>query len=84
VESLKTTTTTSRSRSFHLTIERREEHRDSFIEMSINGRSAAEIAEIALRVTLFQEPNPLEDQHYGFHDSNGRSAGAIARRPCSG
>jgi hypothetical protein len=66
VESLKTTTTTSRSRSFHLTLERREEHRDSFIEMSINGRSAAEIAEIALRVTLFQEPNPLEDQHMGF------------------
>ena len=66
VESLKTTTTTSRSRIFHLTLERREERRDSFIEMSINGRSAAEIAEIALRVTLFQERNPLEDQHMGF------------------
>ena len=66
VESLKTTTTTSRSRIFHLAPERREERRDSLIEMSINGRSAAEIAEIALRVTLFQERNPLEDQHMGF------------------
>jgi Domain of unknown function (DUF4062) len=66
LESLKTTTTTSRSRIFHLTLERREERRDSLIEMSINGRSAAEIAEIALRVTLFQERNPLEDRHMGF------------------
>lgn len=47
-------------------MERREERRDSLIEMSINGRSAAEIAEIALRVTLFRERNPLEDQHMGF------------------
>jgi len=66
VESLKTTTTTSRSRIFHLTLERREERRDSLMEMSINGRSAAEITEIALRVTLFEERNPLEDQHMGF------------------
>ena len=34
--------------------------------MSVNGRSAAEIAEIALRVTLFQERDPLEDRHMGF------------------
>jgi hypothetical protein len=66
VESLKTTTTTSRSRTFHLTLERGEERRDSLIEISVNGRSAAEIAEIALRVVLFHEPNPLEDQHMGF------------------
>jgi hypothetical protein len=66
VESLKTTTTTSRSRIFNLTLERREEQRDSLIEMSINGRSAAELAEIALRVALFHERNPLQDQHMGF------------------
>jgi hypothetical protein len=66
VESLQTTTTTSRSRVFELMLEARDEHRDSFVEMSINGRSAAEIAEIALRTTLFNERNPLEDQHMGF------------------
>jgi hypothetical protein len=66
VQSLKTTTTTSRSRIFDLTLERREERRDSLIEVSVSGRSAAEIAEIALRVALFHEHNPLEDQHVGF------------------
>jgi hypothetical protein len=66
VESLKATTTTSRSRVFHLTLERREDRHDSLIEMSVNGRSVSEIAEIALRVTLFQERNPLDDQHMGF------------------
>ena len=66
VESLKATTTASRSRIFHLTLERREDRRDSLVEMSINGRSASEIAEIALRVTLFHERDPLEDQHMGF------------------
>src|SRR4029079_16271948 len=66
LESLKTTTTTSRSRIFHMTLERGEERRASLIEMSINGRSAAEIAEIALRVALFQERDPLEDRHMGF------------------
>jgi hypothetical protein len=40
VESLKTTTTTSRSRIFHLSLERREQRRYSLIEMSINGCSA--------------------------------------------
>ena len=54
VESLKATTTTSRSRLFQLTLEAREEPRDSVVEMSINGRSSAEIAEITLRVALFQ------------------------------
>jgi len=66
VQSLKITTRTSRSGIFHLTLERRDERRDSLIEMSMNGRSAAEIAEIALRVALFRERNPLEDQHMGF------------------
>jgi hypothetical protein len=66
VESLKTTTTASRARTFQLILERREERRDSMIQMSVNGRSAAELAEIALRVALFQERNPLEDRLTGF------------------
>jgi len=66
VNALKTTTTTSRSRVLRMTLEPVEERHDSLIEMSMNGRSAAEIAEIAIRVALFKERNPLEDRHMGF------------------
>jgi hypothetical protein len=34
-------------------------------EKSVNGRSAAELTEIALRVDLFHERKPLDDQHVG-------------------
>jgi hypothetical protein len=36
------------------------------VEMSVNGRSAAELTELALRSALFHERNPLGDQHLGF------------------
>ena len=34
--------------------------------MSINGKSPAELTEIALRSVLFGEPKPFADQHMGF------------------
>jgi hypothetical protein len=66
VESLKATTTTSRSRVFHLTLERLEERRDSLIMMNINSRSAGELTDIGLREAMFQERNPFKDEHLGF------------------
>jgi len=66
VASMKATTTTARSRTFHLQLETREAQSDPLIEISVNGRSAAELAELALRSALFQERNPLGDQHLGF------------------
>jgi hypothetical protein len=66
VQSLRTTTTTARSRTIHLTLERQEQRPDTVLEMSINGRSPADLAELALRVALFQERNPLEQQRVGF------------------
>jgi hypothetical protein len=66
VQSMKSTTTTARSRTFQLQLETREESRDYMVEMSVNGRSAAELTELALRSALFNERNPLGDQHLGF------------------
>ena len=66
VASMTTTTTTTRSKTIVLRLETREAQRDHFIEMSMNGRSAADITELALRSALFGESNPLDDQHVGF------------------
>jgi hypothetical protein len=66
VASLTTTTTAARSKTVVLTLEAREEPRDHLIEMSVNGRSPADLTEAALRSALFGERNPLEDQHMGF------------------
>lgn len=66
VQGVKSTTTTARSRTIHLQLETREPQSDPFIEMSFNGRSAAELTEIALRTALLGERNPLADQHMGF------------------
>jgi hypothetical protein len=66
VTSMRSTSTTARSKMFSLELERRESQSDPLIEMSVNGRSAAELAELALRTALFQERNPLGDQHLGF------------------
>jgi hypothetical protein len=66
VTSMSTRTTAARSRMIVLRLETREEPGNSLIEMSVNGRSAAELAEIALRSVLFGERNPLADQLLGF------------------
>ena len=66
VGSVKTTTTAARSKMFHLELETRETPHNSMVEMSVNGRSAAELTEAALRTALFQERNLLGDQLLGF------------------
>ncbi|MCU1383699.1 MAG: hypothetical protein JWL71_2396, partial [Acidobacteria bacterium] len=60
VASMTTTTTTSRSKTIVLRLETRDAQRDHFIEMSMNGRSPADLTELALRSALFGVSNPLD------------------------
>jgi Domain of unknown function (DUF4062) len=66
VAAMTTTTTTARSKTVMLRLETREAQRDHFVEMSVNGRSPADLTEAALRSALFGERNPLDGQHIGF------------------
>jgi hypothetical protein len=60
------TTTSARSRMFRLELETAEAPQDHFTDMSIGGRTPADLTEIALRGVLFGESNPLAEQHMGF------------------
>ena len=59
-------TTSARSKMFRLELEIEEAPQDHFTEMSIGGKTPADLTESALRSVLFGEPNPLADQHMGF------------------
>jgi len=66
VTSMKSTTTSARSKMFKIELETRDDQRDSLLEMSVSGYSADDLAEAALRSVLFGERHPLADQHMGF------------------
>ena len=59
-------TTSARSKMFRLELEVGEAPQDSFLEVSIGGKTPADLTESALRTVLFGEHNPLADQHMGF------------------
>jgi len=63
---VKVTTTSARSKLFRLTLETVEAPQETFLEMSIGGRTPADLTEIALKGVLFGEPNPMADQHMDF------------------
>ena len=63
---VKVTTTSARSKLFRLTLEAVEAPQETFLEMSIGGRTPADLTEIALKGVLFGEPNPMADQHMNF------------------
>jgi len=60
------TTTSGRSKNSRLELEVEEAPQDALREMSIGGKSPADLTEIALRSVLFGESNPFADQHMGF------------------
>ncbi len=60
------TTTSARSRMFRLELKAGEAPQDALLEVSIGGKSPADLTEMALRSVLFGESNPLADQHMGF------------------
>jgi len=66
VKSVESTTTSARSRIMRLNLEAVDAPHDSSIEMSIGKLTPNDLTELALRTTLFGDPNPLEDQHMGF------------------
>lgn len=66
VTSMKSTTTSARSKTFTIDLETREQQRDTLLEMSVSGYSADDLTEAALRSAVFGERHPLGDQHMGF------------------
>lgn len=59
-------TTSARSKMFRLELEIEEAPQDHFTEVSIGGKSPADLTESALRSVLFGERNPLAGQYMGF------------------
>jgi len=59
-------TTSARSKMFRLELETEEAPQDHFTEVSIGGKSPADLTESALRSVLFGERNPLAGQYMGF------------------
>lgn len=66
VVSMKSTTTSARSRTFTIGLEPRDDQGDGLLEMSVSGYSADDLGEAALRSALFGERHPLAGQHMGF------------------
>lgn len=59
-------TTSARSKMFRLELEVEEAPQDHFTEVSIGGKSPADLTESALRSVLFGERNLQADQYMGF------------------
>jgi hypothetical protein len=66
VAGVQATTTLARSKMFRLELGVGEAPQDTFLEVSIGGKTPADLTESALRTVLFGERNPLADQHMGF------------------
>jgi hypothetical protein len=60
------TTTSAKSRMFRLNLEVEEAPSESFREVSFGGKTPDDLTEIALRIVLFGEQNPIADKHMGF------------------
>jgi hypothetical protein len=77
------TTTSGRFKSLRIELEPQEARQDHFLDMTINGKSPAELTEIALRAILFGEPNPFADQHMGFATEIPDSLAPLRANPVS-
>jgi hypothetical protein len=66
VAGVETSTSSARSRTLKLRLERDDARRDSPVEMTISGMSPTDLVEAALRTALFGEPNPLAPQGMEF------------------
>ena len=51
---------------FRLNLELEDAPRESFRDISFDGKTPDDLTEIALRTVLFGERNPFTDQHMGF------------------
>jgi hypothetical protein len=66
VTDVEVTTTASTSRAYRISLERREAQRDSLLEVSLGNKTPDDLTEIAIRVSLLGEQNPLSEQQMGF------------------
>lgn len=66
VADVQVTTTASSARTYRISLQRQEKQRDSLIDVSFNNRSPDDLTEIAIRVGLLGEHNPLDEQQMGF------------------
>jgi hypothetical protein len=66
VAGVKVTTTSARSKLFKLELEPREAPQDHMLDISVAGKSPADLTELGLRSILFGDPNPLADQYMSF------------------
>lgn len=66
VTDIEVTTTASTARTYRISLERREAQRDSLLEVSLGSKTPDDLTEIAIRVSLLGEQNPLSEQQMGF------------------
>lgn len=83
VAGVQATTTSARSKMFRLDLEIQEPPQDHFLEMSIGGKTPADLTESALRTALFRERNPLADQHMEFAAEIDDPFGSLRENPVS-
>jgi hypothetical protein len=60
------TTTSGKSKTVRFELEVTDPPQDHFREISVNGKSPADLTELGLRSVLFGEPNPFTDQYMGL------------------
>jgi hypothetical protein len=66
VTSINSTTTTARSKTLHVRLERRDPSRDYILDMSIGDLTPADLTEVAVRTALFGERSRLTKHHMEF------------------
>ncbi len=66
VTGLQVTTTSGKSKTVRLELEVTDSPQDHFRDISVNGKSPADLTELGLRGVLFGEPNPVTDRYMGF------------------
>jgi hypothetical protein len=66
VTDIEVTTTASTSRAYRISLERREAQRDSLLDVSLGKKTPDDLTEIAIRVALLDEQNPLSEQQMDF------------------
>jgi hypothetical protein len=66
VTGLHVTTTSGKSKTVRLELEVTDSPQDHFRDISVNGKSPADLTELGLRSVLFGEPNPVSDRYMGF------------------
>jgi hypothetical protein len=62
--------TSSRARVLTLTAERKSENRSNLLELSLNGMTPDDLTQLAARVVLLGEPNPLDRMSFMVNGTN--------------